>query len=332
MARIPAALVLVAAALGCGERTHAPAAPVAAPVVLDGGTERRDVRFACGETDCAAWLFLPAGAAEPPVVVMGHGFAGTRDVALPRFAERFARAGLAALVIDYRHFGASGGSPRQLVDPWRQLEDWRAALAHARASAELDGERVALWGSSMGAGHALAAAADDGGVRAVVAQVPLIDTGLEGEATFYGVAWVVRLLLNAWLDLGAGWLGREPVLLPAIAPTGSFGMIVDDAAHEAFEKLVTPGSTYRNAVAARSILTFDDWNPAARTREIRAPVLLVASRSDRFAPFAAAQRFAADAPDATLAEIEGDHFDVYSSPVLERAAELETGFLVRHLR
>jgi hypothetical protein len=51
---------------------------------------------------------------------MGHGFAGTRDVALPFFAQRFAASGLAALVIDYRHFGASGGAPRQLIDPWEQ--------------------------------------------------------------------------------------------------------------------------------------------------------------------------------------------------------------------
>ena len=317
---------------GCAEPSHTPAAPVAPSVVLDGGTTRHDVRFACGETECAAWLFLPPAMERPPVVVMGHGFAGTRDVALPRFAERFARAGLAALVIDYRHFGASGGSPRQLVDPWRQLEDWRAALAHARSRDDVDGARVALWGTSMGAGHALLTAADHDGLRAVVVQVPLIDTSLEGEATFYGVSWVVRLLLHAWADLFASWLGRGPVLVPAIAPSGGFGMIVDDAAFAAFEKLASPDSTYRNAVAARSILTFDEYNPATRSAEIAAPILLVASRADRFTPFAAAQQLAGRAANATLEEIEGDHFDVYSSPVLERAAELEAAFLVEHLR
>jgi pimeloyl-ACP methyl ester carboxylesterase len=326
----PAALAV--AALGCADPAQAPAAPAAPPVRVEGGVERRDVRFACGETECAAWLYLPPATPLPPVVVMGHGFAGTRDVALPRFAERFARAGLAALVIDYRHFGASGGSPRQLVDPWRQLEDWRAALAHVRARDDVDGTRVALWGTSLGAGHALLTAAGDGRVRAVAVQAPLVDTGVEGEATFYGVGWVVRLLLHAWADLFGSWLGRDPVLVPAIAPAGGFGMIVDDAAFAAFEKLASPDSTYRNAVAARSILTFDEYDPATRSAEIAVPLLLVASRADRFAPFAAVERLAARAPNATLAEIEGDHFDVYSSPVLERAAELEVEFLVEHLR
>jgi dienelactone hydrolase len=323
---------LVATCLGCADPSQAPAAPISPGITVEDGTERRDVRFPCGETECAAWLFLPPGPSKPPVVVMGHGFAGTRDVALPRFAERFARAGLAALVIDYRHFGASGGSPRQLVDPWRQLEDWRAALAHARSRDDVDGARVALWGTSMGAGHALLTAADDRGVRAVAVQAPLIDTSLEGEATFYGVSWVVRLLLHAWADLFASWLGRGPVLVPAIAPSGGFGMIVDDAAFAAFEKLASPDSTYRNAVAARSILTFDEYNPATRSAEIAAPILLVASRTDRFTPFAAAQQLAESAANARLEEIEGDHFDVYSSPVLERAAELEAAFLVEHLR
>jgi pimeloyl-ACP methyl ester carboxylesterase len=184
----------------------------------------------------------------------------------------------------------------------------------------------------MGAGHALLTAADDRRVRAVVVQVPLVDTSLEGEATFYGVGWVVRLLLHAWADLFGSWLGRGPVLVPAIAPSGAFGMIVDDAAFAAFEKLASPDSTYRNAVAARSILTFDEYNPATRSAEIEAPLLLVASRADRFAPFAAVEQLAARAPDATLEEIGGDHFDIYSSPVLERAAEIEVEFLAEHLR
>ncbi len=336
LARLPgsvaSAAAIAATLLGCSDGSQAPAAAISASISVSDGVERHDLRFACGETECAAWLFRPGGVAKPPVVVMGHGFAGTRDVALPCFAERFARAGLAALVIDYRHFGASGGSPRQLVDPWRQLEDWRAALAHARSRDDLDGARVAVWGTSLGAGHALLTAADDDNLRAVVVQAPLIDTSLEGEATFYGVGWVVRLLLHAWADLFGSWLGRDAVLVPVIAPAGGFGMIVDDAAFAAFEKLASPDSSYRNAVAARSILTFDEYDPAPRSAEITAPILLVASRGDRFAPFAAVEQLAVRAPNVTLDEIEGDHFDVYSSPVLERAAELEAAFLAEHLR
>jgi dienelactone hydrolase len=331
-ARFAFLALLLASLSACGEATDTPASPAAEPVRLDDGTERRDVRFPCGGGTCAGWLYLPAGVEKPAVVVMGHGFAGTRDVALPRFAERFARAGLAALVLDYRHFGASGGLPRQLVDPWRQLEDWRAALAFVRSYHAVDGGRVAVWGTSLGGGLALVTAADESGVAAVVAQVPLVDSSQEGEATFYGFGWLARLLFTAWGDLALSALGRGPISIPAIVPAGGFGMIVDDAAYAAFEKLVEPGSSYRNEVVAHSIFTFDGFDPAARTSEIRVPVLLVASRSDRFAPFAAAEAFVREAPDARLAEIDGDHFDVYSSPILEQAARLASNFLTQYLQ
>ena len=155
-------------------------------MIVAAGVQRLDVRFACGDSTCAAWLYLPVGIASPPVVIMAHGFAGTRDVALPYFAERFARAGLAAFVFDYRYFGASGGSPRQLVDPWSQLEDWRAALAQVRRMDGVDHSRVGLWGSSLGGGHVMVIAAEEQSLRAVVAQAPLIDTSAEGEAAFPG--------------------------------------------------------------------------------------------------------------------------------------------------
>jgi pimeloyl-ACP methyl ester carboxylesterase len=320
-----------AAALGCAERQAVEAAPAEAPLALAGGVERLDLRIPCGDAVCAAWLYLPASARPAPAVLMGHGLAGTRDVGLAPFAERFAAAGMAALVFDYRGFGSSGGAERQLVDPWRQLEDWHAMLAALRARADVDGGRIALWGSSLGGGHAVIVAAQDAAVRAVVAQVPLVDSRVEGEATFYGVGWAARLLLSAWRDLGRSWRAAAPFEIPAIARPGSFGMIVDDAAFAAFERLVGPASTYRNAVAARSVLTFDEYNPAVQGAAIDVPLLLVASREDRFAPFAAVEAFASAHPRARVATIAGDHFDVYSPPVQGHAAELAARFLAEQL-
>lgn len=318
---------------------HPPAAPgaVAAAAVeperrLEGGATRRDLRFDCAGDACAAWLYAPSPAGAPgPAVVIGHGFAGTRDVGLPAFAEACAARGVAALVFDYRGFGASGGAPRQLVDPRRQLEDWRAALAFARAQAGVDPGRVALLGASLGAGHALVTAADDPTVGAVVAVAPLVDTAREGEATFPGVGWAIRLVLTGWIDLASSALGRGAITMPAIAPSGSFGMIVDDAAYAAFERLVPPGSRYRNEVVAHSAFTFDDYDPSRRVAEIEAPVLAIASRDDRFAPFAAVEDLAARAKDVTIATVPGDHFDVYSPPVAERAAAQACAFLEERL-
>jgi uncharacterized protein len=334
MAAMKHILSAVAAALAlaaCSEPAPIDAAPVKPAIMLASGIERHDLRFPCGPTQCAAWLYLPAGAAKPPVVVMAHGFGGTRDVMLPAFAEHFAREGIAALVFDYRSFGASGGAPRQLVDPWKHLEDWRAAVALARTHPQVDGARLALWGTSLGGGLALVIGANDANVRAVVAQVPQIDANMEGEATFPGVIWVIRLLFTGWCSMASEAMGFGEWTIPAIAPSDGFGMITDDKANEASTRGTPKGTTYRNEIVAHSIFTFDDYNPAVQAVGIKAPVLLIAARGDRFAPFAAAEAFARAHPNVTLTEIEGDHFDVYAPPRSEEAAASAVRFLKEHL-
>src|SRR5256885_7139289 len=117
---------------------------------------RVDVVFKSGGLNCASWLYRPEGDGPHPCVILAHGFGGIREMRLDAYASCFAQAGLAALVFDYRHFGASEGEPRHLLDPTlrgafgasgvpgRQLEDWAAAIAYARTLEGVDPERIAL--------------------------------------------------------------------------------------------------------------------------------------------------------------------------------------------
>ncbi len=313
--------------MGCSELPPVSAAKPGPPVQVGDGVVRLDLRFACGTTQCAGWLFLPAAPAHAPVVVMASGFGLTRDVALPWFAERFAAAGIAAFLFDYRNFGASGGAPRQLLNPWQQIDDWSSALALVRTRNDIDGTRIALWGTSMGGGHALITAARDGHVRGVFAQTPLVDTSVQGETVYFGVRWLIRVVLTAWSDLIAESLGRGPIMVPVMAKTDGFGMIVDDADYAAFERVVEPGSSFRNEIAAHSVFTFNAYDPAKLATPLELPVLLLASRTDRIVPFAVVERFAAPHPNVRIETFEGDHFDIYSSPARERAAEMAIAFL-----
>ena len=92
---------------------------------------------------------------NPPIVVLAHGFAAFRELRLDAYAARFAQAGYAALVFDYRHWGASEGQPRRVLDIGEQHADWRAAIAYARSLDGIDTTRVVGWGSSFGGGHVL---------------------------------------------------------------------------------------------------------------------------------------------------------------------------------
>lgn len=112
---------------------------------------RHDVAFRSGDSNCAAWLYLPTGVSAPPVVVLGHGLGATREMRLDAFAERFALAGIAALAFTYRHFGDSEGEPRQLLSIKRQLADWDAAIAYVHTRRDVDAARVAVWAARSAA-------------------------------------------------------------------------------------------------------------------------------------------------------------------------------------
>jgi predicted N-acetyltransferase YhbS len=125
--------------------------------------ERTQVRFDSVGVACVGYVYHPAGSGGPvPCVVVGTGFSGTQDTpSIRAVAQAFAEAGFAALTFDYRHFGESHGTPRQLVRIKGQQEDFHAAIRCARHHAGIDPERVALWGTSLGGGHVIAVAADD---------------------------------------------------------------------------------------------------------------------------------------------------------------------------
>ena len=103
-------------------------------------TVREDVRIPSHGEELAAYVYRPDSVTgNVPCVVMAHGWSATRDDGLPGYAEAFRDAGFVVILFDYRHFGASTGEPRQLLDIRRQHDDYRAAVAWAR---RLDGVRA----------------------------------------------------------------------------------------------------------------------------------------------------------------------------------------------
>ncbi|MGW4369023.1 alpha/beta hydrolase [Nocardia takedensis] len=177
---------------------------------------RREVWFPSGRDECAAWLYsAPDPTAPRPMVIMGHGLGAVRQMRLDAYAQRFAEAGWSVLVFDYRHLGASGGAPRQLLDIGRQRADWHAALAFARTLPEVDVDRIAVWGSSFGGGHVLRVASEDTGIAAVVAQCPFTDGPASLRARLRtGPLSAAALTVAGVLDTVGSWFGAKPILMP----------------------------------------------------------------------------------------------------------------------
>ncbi len=251
---------------------------------------------------------------------MAHGLSGTRRDSLGPFAERFAEAGVAALVFDHRGFGDSGGEP-DLFQPARQLEDWRAAIAFARSLPGIDPERVATFGSSMGGGNALAAAAGDRSVAAAVSQVPFLDIWRQAHRSS------PRVMARAAL---AAALGRH---LPAVGQPHEAALINAPDSEAGWRHVVAIGedSRWRNRVSARWLLG-RPYRPVRLAATLHCPWLVCVGEADRVARPGPAIAAARRAPLGELRTYPGvDHFDIYDGPEHEAVVADEVEFLRRHL-
>jgi uncharacterized protein len=293
-------------------------------------SEREDLTFPSGADTCAAWLYRPEGVAGPaPCVVMAHGFSATREDTLPAYAERFAAAGMAVLLFDYRHFGASTGEPRQLLDIGRQQADYRAAIAFARTLGGIDAHRIALFGTSFSGGHVVAVAAKDPSIAAVVSQAPFAD-GLAAVRITPPLT-ALRATVLGLADQTAALAGRAPRLMPAVGPPGSFAVMTQPDAQPGFEAIVPAGSHWRNEVAARVMLRVALYRPVRSAASVACPLLVCVCEHDTTTPPGPAVKMGERAPRGEVARYPIGHFDIYVGEHFERAVADQTAFLQRHL-
>jgi len=292
--------------------------------------EREEVRFRSDDADCHGWLYRPAEAhGDVPCVVLAHGFAGVKEARLDAYAERFAGAGYAALVFDYRHFGDSGGEPRLLIEISRQQADWRAAIAYARELAGIDPGRIALWGTSFSGGHVVEVAATDDRIAAVIAQGPCMD----GIAVLrsMGVADNFRLTVAGLRDLGAGLIGRGPRPIAVVGPPGSVAAMNSPDAEPGYRALFPAGYEWPNRFVPRGVLGLPGFRAVRRAGRVRAPLLVQTMDDDVVTPPGPAREAARRAPRGELVEYPGGHFEIYVGEPFERAVGDQLEFLERHL-
>jgi alpha-beta hydrolase superfamily lysophospholipase len=281
---------------------------------------REEVSFSSSTGNCAAW-FYPAGsdAGPRPVIVMAHGLTGTRRDRLGAFAARFAAAGIAALLFDHCGFGDSTGEA-DLFEPARQLQDWRAAIAFARSLPNVDADRVATFGSSLGGGNALAAGAGDPRVAAIVSQVPFF----EMSQAYVPDSRVIR-------EMEAAAAGRR--YLPAVGQPHEAAFINAPGAEIGWRRVVAIGeeSHWRNRCSAAWLLEspFDVSHHAAT---LHCPWLVCVAASDQVAKPEPAVELARRAPKGEVCIYpDCDHFDIYDGPAHEAVVGDELAFLFRHL-
>jgi len=274
---------------------------------------RQDIRIPSHGEQLAAYVYRPDNATgRLPCVVMAHGFSATRDDGLPAYAEAFQHAGFMVVLFDYRHFGASTGEPRQLLDITRQQQDYRAVIDWARRADGVDPDRIVLWGSSFSGGHVLAVAAGDPRIAAVISQAPFTDSIAVMRAM--PPANLVRGSLAALADQAGAALGRAPRYIPAVGPPGTFAVMTAADAMAGFEAIAGPATLWRNEVAARIMLRVTGYRPVRYAPRLSMPVLFCVCDSDTTTPPGPSVKAAQSAPRGELRRYPYGHFAIYTDP------------------
>lgn len=158
-----------------------------------------DVTFPSDDVALAGVVHVPDGwrpGERRPAIIMMHGFGANKSGGPEWICRQFEAWGYVALRFDYRGCGDSGGE-RGRVIPLEEVADARNAVTYLTTRPEVDPGRVALCGSSLGAGVAVHAAGADQRVAAVI-----LENGLgNGERIIHGMhtpeSWARFLQLMA---------------------------------------------------------------------------------------------------------------------------------------
>lgn len=263
----------------------------------------REVEFTSGGETVRGDLLLPEGDGPFPVVVMAGGWCYVKELRQPQYAADFVRRGFAALIFDYRRMGASDGEPRQHIDPWDQIEDYKNAITFVSSLPEIDATRIGIWGISYSGGHVLIVGATDPRVKSVVSNVPVID----GYQTMWRMHGTVRFRMLKSLiaeerakRAESGTHSYMPMSGTPTGPNDELSVWPDDDVRTVFEELKAtqaPRHEHRNTIASTERLMEYDASVFA-PRLINVPTMMIV----------------ADGDDITMWDQEIAAFDAIPSP------------------
>jgi fermentation-respiration switch protein FrsA (DUF1100 family) len=224
--------------------------------------------------------------------------------------------------------------PRLEVDPYMQQQDYLDAFDYAASLPDVDGDRIAYWGSSFSGGNVIVAAAVDKRIKAAVVQCPFVS----GDLAVAALTPMIPMLLAERAGIKQG---LEPSVIPIYADSleaalaGSAKTLLSDADAYRYMEAVSARDRggWENKLVAQSLLKMIVNEPKAFIHRIApTPFLMIVPDADVSVP-TATQLAAFDlaGEPKTLHIFQGGHYDVYSGPVFEDNMKRQIAFLKKHL-
>ena len=291
----------------------------------------------CGDI-CKGVLTRPAVASgDVPLVIMAGGWCYTKEIVMPWYGKFFEDLGCATLRFDYRRFGESTGEPRQHINPWDQIEDYRNALTFAEALPGIDKRRTGIWGISYSGGHVLITAAIDSRPTFAISTIPVVDgfqtmRRVHGETRF---AQLNRLLSE---DRRARFHGKPSGRMP-MSPekevTGNQELTAWPFPHvysgcKTIKENEAPRHQHWNTIESVELLLQYKVAPFCE-RIVETPVMMTLAQGDNItsADLEAEAFNAITNPNKTFASVSGvDHMSLYTNrDHLGKVGKVQAGWL-----
>ncbi|BFM86393.1 alpha/beta hydrolase [Acinetobacter baumannii] len=283
----------------------------------------------CDQEMIAADFYIPKTNNKSAVIIMAHGFAGLRQFKLIQYAQRFAQAGYAVILFDYRYWGGSTGKPREMISINSQLEDWKTMIQYASTCKFIDNRRIVLWGTSLSGGYALSLASELKNIQAIIVQIPYVD-GAE-TAKLYPLQRYPQALKLSSQDYMGSKMGLNPKRLPVVDQYKLCFMPTADS-YYGYLSIVNPDYYWSGEVPARVFFNLMRYRPIQLVRQINIPVLFIAAQHDSLIPIESSREAATNiAPFVSYHEWDMKHFDIYHGSWFEKAVTTQLEFLHQHI-
>lgn len=300
---------------------------------------RTDVEFQSEGATLRGWLYRPDDVSirRRPAVIMAHGFSATRHMTADKYALVLLGAGFTVLLYDHRNFGASDGEPRQQINPWVQARGYRDAIAYLVQRDDIHSEGIAVWGDSLSGGVALAVAAVDRRVAALVAQVPACGPEPPPEdpdgRRFRAIADTIA---KGNVEPSPGDIqGPMPVVSDdqvrrpsALQPLTAYRWFIEYGGRV--------GTRWVNDVTRAQPRTPEPWHPGLCAPHVACPTIFLVAQDEEMtnaAPMVARHSFERLHGPKEWIDLVGGHFGLLYHPSAEfdRASSAQASFLARHL-
>ncbi len=293
---------------------------------------RRDITFPSQGVLCVGWLYIPDDLrGRAPAIVMANAISAIKEITLPGYAERFAAAGYVVLAFDYRHYGISGGEPRNHLDPHEQQQDLTNAITWLRAQPEVDPDRIGGWGISLGGVHMLHLGAYDRRLKAVVS----VATGLNLLEQMMGKEGMQGFLRILNGDRDQRFKNNNgPTYIPAVSLPGKGGAMAFPEAYEFYteaQNTYAPGYDNRITLESMEYLISDH---SAEAIHLIAPtaLLMIHGEKDVIPADAVRAVFERAGEPKKLVIYDCLHTDLYTrEPWLSQSAEEAVGWFNHYL-